>query len=191
MNRNQVFWIIALIGVNLLWGTIADNSATQDINRPGADFAPERQASVNSIIGESAIPASLECDFSSEIGVEGEVGWSIMLDSQVIASWDGNSSESCVGWSGELSPGEYTILTTNVDGIDASVKLHLQPFEPIRWHGHIAFSILLFALGGGEIVVRMVIPKKIKKVKNEDEEIVEEASPPSIESQGIWQDPIR
>ncbi|MDP6864599.1 MAG: hypothetical protein QGG96_04215 [Candidatus Poseidoniaceae archaeon] len=190
MNRNQVFWVIALIGINILWSTIADNNATQEINRPGADFAPERQTSVNSIIGDSAIPASLECDFSSEIGVEGEVGWSIMLDSQVIASWDGNSSENCVGWSGELSPGEYTITTTNVEGIDASVQLHLQPFEPVRWYGHIVFSILLFALGGGEIVVRMIMPKKVKKVE-EDKEIVELEPTPSIESQGIWQDPIR
>jgi hypothetical protein len=192
MNRNQVFWIVALIGVNLLWGAIADNSATQDINRPGAIFSPERQASVSSIIGDSAIPASLECDFSSEIGVDGDVGWSIMSGSQVIASWEGNSSEKCGGWSGELSPGEYTITTTNVDGVDAFVQLHLQPFEPVRWYGHIAFSILLFVLGGGEIVVRMVMPKKVKKVKEvEEKEIVEVAPTPSIESQGIWQDPIR
>jgi len=47
-------------------------------------------------------------------------------------------------------------------------------------------------LGGGEIVVRMVMPKKVKKVKEvEEKEIVEVAPTPSIESQGIWQDPIR
>jgi hypothetical protein len=37
----------------------------------------------------------------------------------------------------------------------------------------------------------MVMPKKVKKVADEEDKEVVELAPPSIESQGIWQDPLR
>ena len=41
MNKNNIFWIIAILFVNILWANIAGNTVSQEINRPGADFSYE------------------------------------------------------------------------------------------------------------------------------------------------------
>ena len=44
MEKNKIYWIIAILLVNILWGNIAGNTVSQEINRPGADFSYEREA---------------------------------------------------------------------------------------------------------------------------------------------------
>ena len=190
MNWNKLSWAVILILINVAWGYMADNTATQDINRPGAEFAEEREADVDSLFGNSDIPAVIKCSFESTNGQELEVGYKLILDGKVVAKWSGNSSESCEGWSGELEPGDYVFETTSFENIETTISLELQPFEPLRWYGHIILSAMLFLFGGAEILVRMVIPEKKDKAKNSSSlEIVVEGQ--AQENEGIWQDPIR
>jgi len=190
MNKNTVAWIVILVLINIAWAFIADNTATQDINRPGAEFSSEREAEVSSLFVSGLIPAEITCSFITNNGQNRDVGYKMILDGKVIASWSGNSSEECKDWKGELSPGDYVFETTSFDDIDATISLHLQPFEPLRWYGHVILSVLLFVFGGAEIFVRKIIPeKKKKKIPTTQIQISAEETP--SQNEGIWQDPIR
>ena len=43
MNKNYWLWLIALLVVNTGWYFVSEQSATQEINRPGADFEENRR----------------------------------------------------------------------------------------------------------------------------------------------------
>ena len=190
MNKNNAGWVIILILVNVAWVFIADNTATQDINRPGAEFASERDSDVYSLFGLGPIPAEITCKFITNNGQNLDVGYKWSLDGKTVASWSGNSSEECNNWKGELEPGDYIFETTSFDDIDATISLHLQPFEPLRWHGHIILSLLLFTFGGAEFFIRKILPERKEKTPTtQQHQITIEEKPP--QNEGIWQDPIR
>jgi hypothetical protein len=190
MNKNIVGWIVILILINVVWIFIADNTATQDINRPGAEFSSERESEVSSLFGLGPIPAEITCSFTTNNGQDLDVGYRLSLDGKTVASWSGNSSEKCKDWKGELAPGDYVFETTSFDDIDATISLHLQPFEPLRWYGHVILSVLLFVFGGAELFIRKILPeRKEKESPTPQYQIIIEDTPP--QNEGIWQDPIR
>ena len=51
MKNNYLLWLIALLVVNTGWYFVSQQSATQEINRPGADFEEIREADLSSIVG--------------------------------------------------------------------------------------------------------------------------------------------
>ena len=51
MKSSYYLWIIALVVVNTGWYTVSQQGATQEINRPGADFSESREGELSTRIG--------------------------------------------------------------------------------------------------------------------------------------------
>ena len=64
MKKSYWLWVIALLVVNTGWYFVSEQSATQEINRPGADFEENREAELSSIVG-SEIEYEIEHCFES------------------------------------------------------------------------------------------------------------------------------
>ena len=84
MKKNHVLWFIALLVVNTGWYFVSQQSASQEINRPGADFSPEREAKIGSILG-SSVDYELEHCFASINGGVHEVSIQVESDSTVLS----------------------------------------------------------------------------------------------------------
>jgi hypothetical protein len=54
MKKNHTLWIIALIVVNSGWYIVTQQNASQEINRPGADFSEEREAEITAFVGDNS-----------------------------------------------------------------------------------------------------------------------------------------
>ena len=70
MKNNYWLWLVALILVNTGWYVVSQQSATQEINRPGADFSQSRDAELSSIIGNEIdyeIENEIECEIECEV----------------------------------------------------------------------------------------------------------------------------
>ncbi|MDP6870183.1 MAG: hypothetical protein QGI21_05370 [Candidatus Poseidoniaceae archaeon] len=189
MNKNQIYWVVAILVINGGWASIAGNTVSQEINRPGADFSYEREADIGTLFSEDKIPISIECSFTSINGENHEVGWELVKEGKLIASWNGNSSENCIGWAGEVNGGSYVVRTLSNESLETTITLNIQPFEPLRYHVHIAMTFLMIIFGFLEDLVRKFWPKT--KKKELEKTIVEEINVSSVRNEGVWQDPIR
>ena len=54
MKINHVLWIVAMLVVNSGWYVVSQQSASQEINRPGAEFSESRDADLTSIVGDES-----------------------------------------------------------------------------------------------------------------------------------------
>ena len=54
MKINYVLWLAAMLVVNSGWYVVSQQSASQEINRPGAEFSESRDAKLSSIMGEES-----------------------------------------------------------------------------------------------------------------------------------------
>ncbi len=193
MEKNKIYWIIAILLVNILWGNIAGNTVSQEINRPGADFSYEREAQIGSSWFDSTVPLTVECTFTSLNGEEADVGWALFKDGKYYDGWMGNSSEKCDGGvlEGPVPSGTWIVRTYSEENIEATVILELKPFEPLRYTIHISMSILMIIIG---FMQEIIIKLKPKPKKSDDNDVESEVIHAALErevNEGIWQDPIR
>ena len=190
LDKNKIIWLVAIVFINGLWAVISDNEVPQSINRPGADFSQQRDASIGGLIGESPIPVRLECNFIPMQETTSEIGWDLTKDGKTIASWRGVIGDSCDGWEGELIPGDYVVNTISNDSIEATITLYLAPFESIQLIGHLLFTLTFFVIVGLEIVGKKYWPKK-KKKKSDEESVLMFEQTSAFDAEGIWQDPLK
>ena len=191
LDKNKIIWLVAIVFINGLWAVISDNEVPQSINRSGADFSEQRDVVIGGVLGDSNIPVRLECDFIPMEEVISEIGWDLTKDGEIIASWRGTVGESCDGWQGELSPGNYVVNTISNSSIEATIILYLAPFKAIQFIGHLLFTLTFFSIVGIEIVGKKYWPKKKKTKQDTGSKLVFEQAPPTFDEEGIWQEPIK
>ena len=88
MKNSYYLWIIALIVVNTGWYAVSQQSAIQEINRPGADFSEAREGELSTLIGSdvdlrlnTVLNQSMEDCTTLAITVESE--------SETLYTWEG------------------------------------------------------------------------------------------------------
>lgn len=186
MKINYWLWLVALLVVNTGWYFVSEQSATQEINRPGADFEENREAELSSIVG-SEIDYEIEHCFESLNGRVLSVNLSIEQDSETIYSWSGTTDDGCVVHSATAQEGKITVVTTVEDGVETKTMVTTWPLKGAFIGGVVLFSIGTVAVAFGETFVRYVIKQRIEKSSNE----VQETTPTNTATSGIWQDPVR
>ena len=187
MKKNVILWVIAFAVVNTAWFFVSQQGATQEINRPGADFQTNRNAEVVSLFGSDAEIEIYHC-FESINGAELNASVKVELDSKIIYSWEGTTEQECITETIESQEGNIVVITEIEEGIDATVSVKTWPMKSAFIPGVVLFSILTVIVAYGEIFVRNVVKEKISK-KQPKVDKVEDL--PEIENTGIWQDPIR
>ena len=90
MKKNYIMWAIALVLVNSGWYFVSQQSASQEINRPGADFSENREAELTSIVGDQS-RFELEFCFKSNNGEVYDVSIEIKKNSESIYFWNGTT----------------------------------------------------------------------------------------------------
>ena len=190
LDKNKIIWLVAIVFVNGLWVVISDNEVPQPINRPGADFSEQRDVVIEGVLGDSSIPVRLECNFIPMENTVSDIGWDLVKDGAIIASWRGAIGESCNDWQGELSPGNYVVNTISNSSIEATIILYLAPFKAIQFTGHLLFTLTFLSIVGIEILGKKYWPEK-KKPKQDSGTKHEYEKVPEFDEEGIWQDPIK
>ncbi len=186
MKKNYWLWLIALLVVNTGWYFVSEQSATQEINRPGADFAENREAELSSIVG-SEIEYEIEHCFESTNGRVLSVNLSIEQGSETIYSWSGTTEDGCVVHSATAEEGKITVVTMVEEGVETKTLVTTWPLKGAFFGGVILFSIGTVALAFGETFVRYIIAQRIEKTSIETQDTI----PESNAAVGIWQDPLR
>lgn len=190
MKKNHVLWFIALLVVNTGWYFVSHQSASQEINRPGADFSPEREAKVGSILG-SSVNYELEHCFASINGGVHEVSIKVESDSTVIYSWNGTTDDGCITYSAASDEGTLLIITELEDGAETTTTLYTWPLKSALLPGIVLFSIGTLVVAYGEITVRALITKKLEKIESEHKKTLQNADSTETSTSAIWQDPMR
>ena len=195
---NPVLWVVALLIINFLWGTVSQQDAPNEINNR-QQFEVVRQVNISPVFGqETPLPAMLVVEFESPVLEEGNINISIWLNNQtLIFSWSGHLSDQPPSWSGTLAPGEYTVITEMDEGIEITQTLHLKPFATIQYQGHLVLSGCLVIIAFAENMLRMwlasrepaaQVPKAVAPFTriafSEEEGVVANADSP-------WRDPLR
>jgi len=186
MKKNYILWAIALIIVNSGWYVVSQQSAVQEINRPGADFAPSRNAEITSFVGDT-VDFEVEHCFESFNGGVYNVSIVVEQDSEILYSWEGDTDDGCITKSLSSDIGEIVILTEVEEGVDATINLYTWPLKSAMLLGMVIFSICTIIVAFGETVIRKMISKKLQTISLEQDEIEVSNDP----SNGIWQEPIR
>ena len=188
MKNNFIMWAIALVLVNSGWYFVSQQSASQEINRPGADFSEKRDAELTSIIGDQS-RFELEFCFKSNNGEVYDVSIEIIKDKESIYIWNGTTDDGCITHSDTVEEGEITVVTLADESVDVTANLISWPMENALVPGVILFSIGTVAVAYGERIVRKII---VKRLDNAAAKLPKELhSDPTVETSGIWQEPIR
>ena len=186
MKNNYLLWLIALLVVNTGWYFVSQQSATQEINRPGADFEEIREADLSSIVG-SEIDYEIEHCFESSNGRILSVNISIEQGADTLYSWSGTTEDGCVVYSSTADEGDITIVTQVEEGVKTKTMLKTWPLKSAFVGGALVFSIATVGLAFGETFVRFLIKRHMDKSTIS----VQETVPNNTAQLGIWQDPIR
>ena len=187
MKKIQVLWLIALLVVNTGWYVVSQQSATQEINRPGADFSDNREAEINSLLGEDA-DFQIEYCFESINGGIYNVSIEVQQDSKTIHSWNGTTDDQCMEYKSSAKKGEIVILTQIEDGVEVTTNLLTWPLSNALVPGIVLFTIGTVALAFGESFIRKLIKKKLD---SQSLESLPEPAPSETIQTGIWQEPVR
>ena len=188
MKFNYVLWLLALVIVNSGWYVVSQKSATQEINRPGADFASEREASLSTLIGDES-EYELEHCFDSVNGGIYNVSLQVVSESKILYEWNGTTDSDCISFSSSTKEGKITIFTEIEDGVEATANLQTWPLKSAMLPGMMIFSIGTVLLAFGETFFRKIIASRLQKVSTESES--SETYSPNVVQSGIWQDPSR
>ena len=186
MKNSYWLWIIALIVVNTGWYTVSQQGAVQEINRPGADFSETRKGELSTLFG-SDVDYEIEHCFESING--GVYNASIIVEtkSEVLYSWEGDTDEGCITYSSTAGEGEFVVITMIEEGVETTTTLTTWPMKSAFVLGLIIFSLCTVAVAFGESFVRAFVKKKI----DQNHSIPKPKIDSFIESNGIWQDPVR
>ena len=186
MKNSYLLWRIALIVVNTGWYTVSQQGATQEINRPGADFSESREGELSTLIG-SEVDYEIEHCFESINGGVHNASITVESESEVLYSWEGDTDEGCVTYSSTAGEGEIVVTTVVDEGVETTTTLTTWPMKGAFVTGLIVFSLCTVAVAFGETFARAFVKKKIEQNHS--------TAPPQIESfsqsNGIWQDPVR
>jgi len=194
---NPLLWVLALLLVNGLWTSVAQQRAPNELNAPDR-FETFRELEVAPVFGQSsAIPARLTTVATSSVVDEANLSVTVRLNNDTeVFGWSGLLSEGVPVWDGELMPGTYTIETRIEEGVDIEQSMDLQPFSSVQVLGHAVLSVLLVGLALAEQSVRTLIKRR---KANESEQPSSTASPtqsaePSSPHQyedSPWREPLR
>jgi len=187
MKKNHTLWIIALIVVNSGWYIVTLQNASQEINRPGADFSEEREAEITAFIGDKSDYELVHCFESSNGGLY-DVSIKIEMDSEILYSWNGTTNDDCMTFSSSSDEGTLTIITEIEEGVEATITFYTWPLKNALIPGFLVFSIGTLLLAYGETIVRSLIRKRLEET---DAIAVEEIIEPEAKPSTIWQDPVR
>ena len=187
MKKNRVLWFIALIIVNSGWYAVSQQSASQEINRPGADFSGAREAKIVALVGDSS-DFEIEHCFTSINGAVHNASIRVELDSKVLYEWSGDTDDGCVTYSSESDEGTIVIFTEMEDGAESKTTLSTWPLKNALIPGMIIFSLGTLLVAYLETLVRVVIKKKIEKI---DAMAIETTTEEVTPTNSIWQDPVR
>lgn len=188
MKNNYILWAIALVLVNSGWYIVSQQSASQEINRPGADFSESRDAELTSIVGDQS-RYELEFCFDSVNGEVYDVSIEMKRGSESIYFWNGTTNDDCVTHSGTIDEGEVVVVTLADESVETTAKLYTWPMEEALVIGIILFSVGTIAVAYGERIVRKLIIKRLEKL--EAALPPESSIEPSVQDSGIWQEPVR
>jgi hypothetical protein len=168
---NPVLWVLALVIINALWSNVSRQEAPNEVNSIDR-FETHRSVTVAAVFGSSnAIPATFETDFTSLSLEQANVSFSIKKNNvSVIHSWSGLLTETPPKWEGRLEPGNYTVVTEVEEGVDVEQVLMLEPFDAIRFQGHVVLSLLLVVLAFVEQGIRAFVATRTPTSKTVPEE---------------------
>ena len=186
MKKNYWLWLIALLVVNTGWYFVSEQSATQEINRPGADFEENRDAELSAVVGDK-LDYEIEHCFESLNGRVLSVNLSIEQGSDTIYSWSGTTDDGCVVYSATAEEGKITVVTTVEEGVESKTVVTTWPLKGAFIGGVVLFSIGTIAVAFGETFVRYTIKQRMDK----NSTTVQEETPTTTVTSGIWQDPLR
>tara|TARA_B110001452_G_scaffold264314_1_gene267134 strand:+ start:5911 stop:6480 length:570 start_codon:yes stop_codon:yes gene_type:complete len=187
MKKNHVLWIVALIIVNSGWYALTQKSASQEINRPGAEFSPEREGDITALIGDNSDYELVHC-FKSINGGIYNVSINMQMDSKTLYSWNGTTDDDCITFSSSTEEGEIIIFTVVEEGVESTTTLYTWPLKNALVPGAIIFSLATLLVAYGETIVRNVIKKKLDKI---DATAAERTTESTDTTSAIWQDPVR
>jgi hypothetical protein len=187
MRINHVLCIVAMLVVNSGWYVVSQQSASQEINRPGAEFSESRDAELTSIIGDES-EYELEYCFDSINGAVHNVSIEVMQDSETLFSWNGTTDGECMNHSSTTDEGEIVIITYAEDGVEVTTNLRTWPMKSALLPGIVIFSIATLVVAFAENVIRGVIKNRVKKPIDSSD--VKPSESPVVTS-GIWQEPVR
>ena len=186
MKSSYYLWIIALIVVNTGWYIVSQQGATQEINRPGADFSESREGELSALIG-SEVDYEIEHCFESINGEVHNASITVESESEVLYSWEGDTDEGCITYSSTAGEGDFVVITIVDEGVEATTTLTTWPMKNAFVMGLIVFSLCTVAIAFGETFVRAFVKKKIEQNHSSVTPQIESFS----QSNGIWQDPVR
>lgn len=146
--------IFLLVGLQAGWLIVLSQSASKEINEPGAAFNEVYEFEIpNLMFTNSAMPIDFACDSKqTKNSTESEmVSWQIFDEKgRVLASGSGQAGESCGSAELELSPGIYTIQShQGVAELEQELILHI--WQSLRMEGHVVLLLITILLGGDTI----------------------------------------
>ncbi|MBT4982518.1 MAG: hypothetical protein HOM47_06265 [Euryarchaeota archaeon] len=192
MKKNHILWLIALFIVNSGWYFVSQQSASQEINRSGADFSGEREAKIGTIIGTS-VDYELEHCFDSVNGGVYEASIKVEFESVVVYSWNGTTDDGCITFSSTSEEGTLLITTELEEGGETTTTLYTWPLKSAIIPGAVLFSIGTLIVAYGETSVRTLLRKRFGNIEADGKAIAGELKPNETEVQTspIWQEPKR
>ena len=188
MKNNLWVWVIALVIVNTGWYFVSQQGASQEINRPGADFSTSRNAAVSSFIGDTSELEVSHC-FESTNGTKLNASVQIERDSKIIYKWEGTTDDGCIIEIIESEDGKLVIYTVVDEGVESTVTLVTWPLKSSFIPGVVLFSVLTIAVAYGEVFVKKAVKKKIEKATVVESETV--SAEVHQDTSSIWQDPVK
>lgn len=187
MKSNYILWAIAFVLVNSGWYIVSQQSASQEINRPGAEFAENRDAELTSLVGDES-EYELEHCFESKNGEIYNVSIEVWQGSELLYDWNGTTDDSCVTYSDVASDGDIVVLTSADESVDVTTTIRTWPMKDALIPGVVMFSLGTIVVAYGEKIIRKIITKRLENTAQESEiQPSDSYDAPS----GIWQEPVR
>lgn len=187
MKNNYWLWAVALLLVNTGWYFVSQQNASQEINRPGAEFSESRNAELSVVYGDELDYEIVHC-FESINGVVYNVSINIQQGSKTLYSWEGDTNDGCITHTSSAEEGDIVVNTEIEEGVEVTTELTTWPMKNAFPIGVVLFSVGTIVVAFGETFVRYMIKKyKGEGTDNQANEIGENNS----DSSNIWQDPLR
>ena len=110
---NYGTWVFALLIINIIWASVANNVASQELNDIDHEFQANREVSLQPVFGSEAnLPIEIQSNFvhvDNASKIE-DVSWQLVdEDGKVVLSWSGQTNEF-VSLDAELPPGELSLI---------------------------------------------------------------------------------
>ncbi|RJU90156.1 MAG: hypothetical protein DWC07_04570 [Candidatus Poseidoniales archaeon] len=159
---NPALWVLAVVGINMLWFVVVDQEAPIELNNEEQVESFRSFDLDGPLWSDDPIPARLVLSLSTELPDETNLTYVLRLDNQtVITKWDGTVAEAPERWEGELAPGTYVLETQVPEDVQLEQTLLVAPFKPVQAIGHLALTVGLLVLALAEQGVRDLIRNRV------------------------------